>query len=124
MLDLKVCDKCRDAKSLFSNIDLPEVLLDKVNEYFQCSDCDETYKRELKNEKRRVYYRGNKDRIIEKTHCNRVLRMTLITRPVDNFIVNEMNRRLEILNGGKSMDIYWDLVSAFMVDFHESYAGL
>ena len=63
-------------------------------------------------------------RIIEKTHCNRVLRMALIARPINNFIVNEMNRRLEILNSGKSMDIYWDLVSAFMVDFHESYAGL
>ena len=124
MLNLKVCVKCQDAKSLFSNIDLPEVLLDKVNEYFQCSDCDETYKRELKNEKRRVYYRGNKDRIIEKAHCSRVLRMTLITLPVNNFIVNEMNRRLEILNGNKSMDIYWDVVSAFMVNFHESYAGL
>ena len=78
----------------------------------------------MKNEKRRVYYRGNKDRIIEKNHCNRVLRMTMITHPVNNFIVNEMNRRLEILNSNKSMDIYWDLVSAFMVNFHESYAGL
>ena len=67
MLNLKVCVKCQDAKSLFSNVELPSVLLDNVNEYFQCSDCDETYKRELKNEKRRVYYRGNKYRIRKNT---------------------------------------------------------
>ena len=85
MLDLKVCDKCWDVKSLFSNIELPSALIDNVNEYFQCNDCDETYKRELKNEKRRVYYRGNKDRIIEKAHCNRVLKMALIAQPVNNF---------------------------------------
>ena len=124
MLDLKVCVKCRDAKSLFSNVDLPEVLLDNVNEYFQCSDCDEAYKRDLKNEQRRLYYRENKDRIIEKAHCYKVRRMALLALPTNHFIVNEMNRRLEILNSNKSMDIYWDLVSAFMVNFHESYAGL
>ena len=100
MLDLKVCDKCRDAKSLFSNIELPSALIDKVNEYFQCSDCDEAYKRELKNEKRRVYYR-EKDRIIEKAHCYRVRKMALMAQPVNNFIVNEMNRRLEILKCNK-----------------------
>ena len=94
MLDLKVCDKCRVAKSLFSNIDLPEALIDNVNEYFQCSDCDEAYKREMKNELRRVYYRENKDRIIEKAHCYKVRRMALIALPTNKFIVNEMNRRL------------------------------
>ena len=60
MLDLKVCAKCRDAKSLISNIKLPSALADKVNEYFQCSDCDLVYKRDLKNEQRRLYYRENK----------------------------------------------------------------
>ena len=124
MLDLKVCAKCRDAKSLFSNSELPSALADKVNEYFQCSDCDETYKRQMKNEKRRVYYRENKDRIIEKAHCYRVRKMASIAQPVNNFIVNEMNRRLEILKCNKNMDLYWNLVNAFMVNFHELYAGI
>ena len=124
MLDLKVCDKCRDAKSLFSNIELPSALIDNVNEYFQCSDCDETYKRQMKNEKRRVYYRENKDRIIEKAHCYRVRKMALMAQPVNNFIVNEMNRRLEILKCNKNMDLYWNLVNVVMVNFHELYAGL
>ena len=124
MLDLKVCVKCQNVKSLMLNVELPVVLLNKVNEYFQCGDCDERYKRELKNEKRRVYYRENKDRIIEKAHCHRVRRMALIAQPVNNFIVNEMNRRLKILNSNENIEIYWDLVSAFMVNFHESYAGL
>ena len=124
MLNLKVCVKCQDAKSLMLNINLPEALLNKVNEYFQCSDCDGAYKRELRNEKRRIYYRENKDRLIEKAHCNRVRRMALIAQPINNFIVNEMNRRLKILNSDENMEIYWDLVSAFMVNFHDRYAGL
>ena len=124
MLDLKVCDKCRDAKSLFSNIELPSALIDNVNEYFQCSDCDETYKRQMKNEKRRVYYRENKDRIIEKAHCYRVRKMALKAQPVNNFIVNEMNRRLEILKCNKNMELYWDLVNDFMVNFHDRYAWI
>jgi hypothetical protein len=106
------------------NINLPEALLNKVNEYVQCSDCDEAYKRELRNEKRRIYYRENKDRIIEKAHCYRVRKMALKAQPVNNFIVNEMNRRLEILKCDRNMDLYWDLVNAFMVNFHQLYAGL
>ena len=124
MLNLKVCDKCRDIKSLMSNINLPSALLDNVNEYFQCSDCDETYKRQLKNEKRRLYYKENKDRIIEKAHCYRVRKMALMAQPVNNFIVNQMNRRLESLKGSQDMDLYWALINGFMVNFHESYAGL
>ena len=50
--------------------------------------------------------------------------MALKAQPVNNFIVNEMNRRLEILKCNKNMELYWDLVNAFMVNFHELYAGL
>ena len=39
-------------------------IVDKVNEYFQCSDCDETYKRELKNEKRRTMKCGAYEKFI------------------------------------------------------------
>ena len=124
MLDLKVCDKCRAAKSLFSKVELPPALADKVNEYFQCSDCDLVYKRDLKNEQRRIYYRENKDRIIEKAHCYKVRKMALKSQPVNNFIVNEMNKRLEILKCNKNMVLYWDLVNDFMVNFHQLYAGL
>ena len=124
MLDLKVCDKCRVAKSLFSNIELPAALIDKVNEYYQCIACDETYKRDLKNEQRRIYYRENKDRIIEKAHCYKVRRMALLALPTNHFIVNEMNKRLEILKGNQDMEIYWNVVNAFMVNFHQLYAGI
>ena len=124
MLNLKVCVKCQDAKSLMLNVELPAVLLNKVNEYFQCGDCDERYKRELKNEKRRIYYKENKDRIIEKAHCNRVLKMALIAQPINTFIVNEMKRRLEILNCNKNMEVYWNVVNDFMVNFHDRYAWI
>ena len=124
MLDLKVCDKCRDAKSLISKVELPPALADKVNEYFQCSDCDLVYKRELKNEQRRIYYRENKDRIIEKAHCYKVRRMALLALPTNHFIVNEMNKRLEILKGNQDMEIYWNVVNDFMVNSHHLYAGL
>ena len=120
MLNLKVCVECQAAKSLMLNINLPEALLNKVNEYFQCSDCDDTYKRELKNEKRRVYYRENKDRVIEKAHCNRVRRMALIALPTNKFIINGMDRILNF----KGMELYWQVVNDFMVSFHDRYAGL
>ena len=124
MLNLKVCDKCRDIKRLMSNINLPSALIDNVNEYFQCVECDETYKRQLKNEKRRLYYKENKDRIIEKTHCYRVRKMAMNATPVNIFFINEMNRILEFLKGNQNIDLYWDLVNDFMVNFHDRYAGI
>ncbi len=93
-MDLKVCDKCRDLKSLILCIDLPSPLLDNVIEYFQCVECDETHKRQFKNEKRRNYYRLNKERMFEKTYCYRVRKNAQVDQPMDKIIVNEMNRRL------------------------------
>ena len=50
--------------------------------------------------------------------------MALIALPTNKFIVNEMNRRLEILKGNQNMELYWNLVNDFMVNFHDRYAGL
>ena len=46
------CDKCKVSKCLMFNIDLPSAVIDNVNDYFQCVECDKTYKRQLKNEKK------------------------------------------------------------------------
>ena len=56
-INIKVCDKCIDSKGLMSNINLPSALIDNIKDYFQCSECDATYKKQLKNEKRRLYYK-------------------------------------------------------------------
>ena len=124
MLNLRVCDKCRDVKSLFSNVDLPSALADNVNEYFQRNECDASYKRDLKNEQRRIYYKENEDRIIEKAHCYKVRKMAMDATPINTFIINEMNKILEILKCNKNMELYWNLVNDFMVNFHDRYAGI
>ena len=123
VLDFKVCKKCNDTKLLMNDFDLPTALIDNIKEYFQCSECDIQRKKQIINEKRRDYYRDNKERIIERSYCNRLLKQARAF-PINLFIIAEMEKRLAILKGKSDMELYWSSINHFMMEFSERYPGV
>ena len=103
-----------------NDFDLPTTIIDNTGEYFQCSECDIHHKKHIINEKRRDYYRDNKDRIIERCYCNRLLKQAR-SFPINLFIIAEMEKRLALLKGKSDMELYWSSINHFMIEFSERY---
>jgi len=122
VLNLKFCEKCKDTKLLMNDLNLPTTIIDNICEYFQCSECDIIHKKNIFNEKRREYYKDNKDRIIERSYCNRHLKEAR-KYPINLFIIAEMKKRLALLKGKSDMEIYWQAINDFMMEY-SAYSGL
>jgi hypothetical protein len=123
-INIKDCKTCDSVKLLMGHVILPHAVIDNINQYFQCLECDYAHKRQVKKEKQRIYYRENKDKIIERTHCNSVKKIALNQTPINTFVLGEMNKRLKLLKENKTLDLYWSEVNYFMIHYHQRYSWI
>ena len=64
------------------------------------------------------------DIIIERNYCSKALKIATNEIPLNTFIINEMNKRLELFKGKSDMDLYRNTINGFMMNFSERNSGL
>ena len=124
VVNLKVCKSCTITKLLINNLNLPEQITDNIINFYQCLDCDFYDKKKIRNDKRKLYYKENKDSLIERYYLNSLLKITNEHQPRNFFILDEIKKRLLLLKDNTQMELYWQTVNDFMVNFHHIHPGL
>ena len=115
---LNTCAKCDEVKILMLKVDLPQSLIQNINSYYQCSECDQHYKHYLKKQKRKIYYEANKFWIRERISCTNILKLASIS-PINTVIVIEMILRLKTLKS-KNIEAYEQVLHDFTTTFNNS----
>ena len=105
------CKKCDEVKILMLKVDLPQSLIQNINSYYQCEDCDKHYKTYLKKQKRKIYYEANKFWIRERISCKNILKLASIS-PINTVIIIEMTLRLKTLKS-KNIEAYQQVLHDF-----------
>ena len=112
------CKKCDEVKILMQNLNLPLNLIQNINSYYQCSECDKHYKHYLKQQKRNIYYEATKFWIRERISCKNILKLASIS-PINTVIVIEMTLRLKTLKS-KNIEAYQQVLHDFTTAFNNN----